>query len=225
MFLSAPVKKPPLCIAIERKNSQMVQSLLEAGANVNLYHYTLERGRSPLQLAVELGDLDLVSSLMKEAADINAPPSFDGGATALQLAVMKGYIGLARLLLDNGASVNARGAKWNGRTALEGAAEHGRLDMLELLIDHGALDPGIGRCQFIRAVKLATIEGHHTAAELLRQSCEWTEEDEYLFVNEDCLGLEEDDEVCCCCDDIECIYDSSESEDAESEVSNVIWCT
>ncbi|RSL59336.1 hypothetical protein CEP51_013930 [Fusarium floridanum] len=217
LSLLAPVNKPPLCIAIEKKNSQMVQSLLEAGANVNQYDYTLTRGRSPLQLAVELGDLDLVSSLKKRGADINAPPSSDGGATALQLAAVKGYIGLARLLLDSGARVNARGAKRNGRTALEGAAEHGRLDMLELLIDYGALDPGIGRCQVIRAVDLATLEGHHTVAEQLRQRFKWTEEDEDLLVTGDFLSSEGDYENECFCDEIGCIYDLSESEDIESD--------
>ncbi|RSM02634.1 hypothetical protein CEP52_007862 [Fusarium oligoseptatum] len=217
LFLSDAGKKPPLCIAIERKNSQMVQSLLDAGANVNQYDDTLELGRSPLQLAVELGDLDLVNSLKKRGADINAPPSFDGGATALQLAAMKGYIGLARLLLDWGARVNARGAMRNGRTALEGAAEHARADMLQLLIDRGALTTGYGRCQFIRAVKLATLQGHHTVAELLRQSCEWTEEDEDLFMNGDLLDSYGNYENDCSCDDIGCIHDLSESEDMESE--------
>lgn len=61
----------------------MVQSLLSVGANVNQYDYTRMRGRSPLQLAVELGDLELVSSLLQEGADINVPPSFDGGGAPL----------------------------------------------------------------------------------------------------------------------------------------------
>ncbi|RSL42639.1 hypothetical protein CEP54_015408 [Fusarium duplospermum] len=217
LSLSASVNKPPLCIAIERKNTQMVKYLLEAGVNVNHYDCNIAYSRSPLQLAVELGDWQLASSLIDKGADINAPPSVQGGATALQLAAMKGYIVLARLLLVGDARVNDRGAKRYGRTALEGAAEHGRLDMLELLIEHRALAPGNGRCQVIRAVKLATGEGHHTIAEQLRQRCKWTEEDEDLFVNGDFFGLEVDFEDHCCCDEIGCIYNLSESENIESE--------
>lgn len=135
---------------------------------------------------------------------------------------MKGYIGLARHLLDSGARINARGAKRNGRMALEGAAEHGRLDMLALLIDRQALTTRNGRRQFIRAVELATREGHHATAALLRQSCEWTEEDEHLFVTGDLIDSEGNYEEDDCCDEIHlsetrCTHDLSEGEDTESE--------
>ncbi|EEU43627.1 uncharacterized protein NECHADRAFT_82615 [Fusarium vanettenii 77-13-4] len=213
-----PGSGKPLFPAIRRKNKQLVQALLKAGANVNDYG---TRSWSPLQMSVMAGNLELVSCLLERGAKVNAPPSFDRGATALQVAAMKGYLGLARHLLDCGARVNARGADWHGRTALEGAAERGRLDMLELLI-RDALTTGNGRRQFIRAVKFATEGGYYAAADLLRRSREWTEEDEHLFVSEDLIDREGNYRELGCCDEIhgsgtECIRDSRESKDSCSE--------
>ncbi|KAM0429233.1 hypothetical protein ACHAPT_006447 [Fusarium lateritium] len=209
----------PLCYAIMRENKQLAQALLNAGANVNDYG---TRSHSPLQISVRAGNLEFVSWLLDKGADVNAPPTFDSGATALQVAAMQGHLGLARHLLDCGARVNARGATEFGRTALEVAAEQGRLDMLGLLIHRGALTTGNGRRQFVRAVKLATKEGYCAAAELLRRSREWTEEDEHLFVSEDLVDGNGNYEESGCCDEIhdsgtECIYYFSESEDSSSE--------
>ncbi|SCV37030.1 uncharacterized protein FFB14_06386 [Fusarium fujikuroi] len=167
-----------LCTAVERGNKEIVQCLLNAGADINEYglnEYGLSR--SPLQLSVESGNLELVNCLLHGGANVNAPPAENSGATALQLAAIEGHLGIARELLNHGALVNARGAQSHGRTSLEGAAEYGRVNMLELLIYHGALITGHGRDQFIRAVRLATKGSFYVAADLLKRSGGWTKED------------------------------------------------
>ncbi|KAI1737635.1 ankyrin repeat-containing domain protein [Xylaria scruposa] len=167
----------PLQLAVELGDLQMVDCLLEAGADVN----SPRQGYSPIQFAVELGDVEIVDRLLKAGADINAPAASYSGATALQFAAMKGYIGLAKHLLDLGADVNAVGDTEHGSTALETASKHGRLDVLELLLSHGALITGSGRYQYFRSVVRANRQRHQTAANLLRSKGGWSEEDEELM--------------------------------------------
>ncbi|KAG4267243.1 hypothetical protein FPRO04_04855 [Fusarium proliferatum] len=167
-----------LCTAVERGNKEIVQCLLNAGADINEYGLNeYGQSRSPLQLSVEAGNLELVNCLLHDGANVNAPPADNSGATALQLAAIEGHLGIARELLNHGALVNARGARSHGRTSLEGAAEYGRVNMLELLIYHGALITGPGRDQFVRAVRLATKGSFYVAADLLKRSGGWTKED------------------------------------------------
>ncbi|KAI0437801.1 ankyrin repeat-containing domain protein [Xylaria telfairii] len=175
----------PLYAAIGHGNKKLLTLLLRAGVDVNDHDRSAHLSRSPLQYAVELGDLEIVSCLIEKKANINSPPAPRGGATALQLAAIKGHLGIARYLIDLGAQVDAPPAKENGRTALEGAAEWGRLDMLALLLDKGAQKMVGARRQLVTAVKLATQEGHYTAVELLKESLGWSEEDARLFKAED----------------------------------------
>ncbi|KAI0906918.1 ankyrin repeat-containing domain protein [Ustulina deusta] len=136
----------------------------------------------PLITAIKNRNKELVTLLLRAGVDVN---EHDSGATALQWAAIKGHLGIAKYLLDLGAQVNALPAESHGRTALEGAAECGGLDMLELLLASGAHKTGRLHRYFVRAVKRAMAEGHHTAANLLKQSLGWSEEDEGLFGTKD----------------------------------------
>ncbi|KAK1545068.1 hypothetical protein CPAR01_02570 [Colletotrichum paranaense] len=139
------------------------------------------RGRSPLQQAVEDGDLTKIDLLLGAGADINAPAADQAGATALQLAAITGRIGIAKMLIDMGADVDAPRAPESGRTALEGAAEHGRIDMIQLLLSEGAETGGKGRLQYMRAIKFAERQGHLVAANMLREYRDWTVDDDDLW--------------------------------------------
>lgn len=155
----------PLLAAVQKQSVWLVRDLSKR-ADVNY----LGKGplrRTPLQLAVDLGNMEIFNVLLDHGADINAPPAFDGGATALQIAAIHGYVGIAQRLLDLGADVNQGPAPKNGRTALMGAAEHGRIDMLHLLFDRGALVVGEGKCYYYEALELAESNGHYAAANLL----------------------------------------------------------
>ncbi|KAK1535124.1 uncharacterized protein CCOS01_03876 [Colletotrichum costaricense] len=141
----------------------------------------LERGRTPLQQAVEDGNLTKIDLLLAAGADINAPAADHAGATALQLAAITGRIGIAKMLIDMGADVDAPRAPESGRTALEGAAEHGRIDMIQLLLSEGAETGGKGRLQYMRAIKFAEQQGHLVAANMLREYRDWTVDDDDLW--------------------------------------------
>ncbi|KAJ5225005.1 hypothetical protein N7468_006230 [Penicillium chermesinum] len=126
------------------------------------------RRRTPLQLAVEKGNLEIIDILLEHGARIDGAPAETGGATALQLAAIKGFFGIARKLIDLGADVNEPAAKYEGRTALQGAAEYGRIDMLKMLFDEGVVISGKGAEQYKEAIRLAEKNAHWAAAKLLR---------------------------------------------------------
>ena len=156
----------------------MVEILLRAGADINELDVNNAGNFSPLQKAVDLGDTKMMSLLLKHGADINGPPARDAGSTALQLASRNGYFGIVQFLLTSGAVVDAEGAEKQGRTALEAAAERGRLNIAQLLLSYGALGLNVAearkRCG--AAVLLATVNGHHVVADLLR--AHWVDERE-----------------------------------------------
>ncbi|KAJ2993366.1 hypothetical protein NUW58_g1864 [Xylaria curta] len=167
----------PLLAAVITGDLDMVDYFIQAGADVNAYGgYRVPS--SPLQEAVRRGKTHIVHRLVQAGANVNNPPADDGGATALQFAAIGGHLGLAKYLIDQGAQVNAPPARRRGRTALQGAAEHGRLDILEFLLAEGALTSGRWRRRFVKAVKLAIEEDHYVAADLLKQSAGWSQEDE-----------------------------------------------
>ncbi|CAG8129866.1 unnamed protein product [Penicillium olsonii] len=158
----------PLQAAVRNQLVPVVRDLLVLKrADVN-YLGDGKLRRTPLQHAVELGNMEIFGLLLKHGADVNAPAAKNGGVTALQIAAIKGFTGIARRLLDLGADVNQAPAVKNGRTALGGAAEYGRIDMLQMLLNEGALVVGEYEDQYLTAVKLAEERGHYAAARLLR---------------------------------------------------------
>jgi ankyrin repeat protein len=173
-------RRGPLHYAIKNQSTNMVEALLAAGVDVNelaVLHY----GRTPLQAAVEVSNLEIINLLLGRAADVNGSVADYNGAIALQLAAMTGQLGVAKKLLQCGADTNARRAKSYGKTALEGAAKRGHLDMIQLLLDHEVEPPGFGQSQYLRAVKFAMKETHHTAEKLLKSHREWTDCDEEML--------------------------------------------
>lgn len=160
----------PLQAAVKAQLVWVVRDLLKKADVDYLGEGPLRR--TPLQLAVENGNMEIFNILIDHGADVNAPAAFDGGATALQIAAMHGYIGIAQRLLDLGADVNQEPANLNGRTALMAAAEHGRIDMLHMLLTRGALVVGGHgyydyEVYYHEAVELAESRGHYAAAKLL----------------------------------------------------------
>ena len=151
-----PYSWTALLSAIDKRDVQKVQLLIDAGADVN---WPARRGikRTPLQMAAEVGSIQLAQFLIDKGGLVNAQPARKRGATALQLAAIGGYVGIAELLLDNGADVNAPPAEMDGRTALEGAAEHGRIDMLGVLANAGV---NLRGPDYDRALGFAKGNGH-----------------------------------------------------------------
>jgi ankyrin repeat protein len=155
-----------LLVAINRNSPCLVQLLVAAGADVNL-RVNPRVAPSPLQFAVELGNMEVIELLLEQCADVNAPPCNVRGATALQLASIYGHLGVVLALLERGAHVDAAPAKINGRTALEGASENGRIDILQVLLNTGAKLVGPGSAQYARARQRASKNGHIAVRRLL----------------------------------------------------------
>ena len=122
--------------AITGEEFDCAYRLIEAGAYINDPPSKGERGRTALQAAVSVGNVDMVEHLLLKGADVNAPAAVADGVTALQAAAIKGYLGIAQILLEHSADINAKAGIENGRTAIEGAAEFGRIDMVKLLLDN-----------------------------------------------------------------------------------------
>jgi ankyrin repeat protein len=154
--------------AVATKHLGTVELICNAGGDVN-YAAHLGTTRTPLQLAVELGSIDIVKFLLSRYANVNAPPCIWGGGTALQLAAIKGFVGIADLLIQHGADINAPKGRYQGRTAFEGAAEHGRMDMLLLLYHKGVDLVSDGGEQVRRAMELAEENGQPGAKGLVEQ--------------------------------------------------------
>ncbi|KAF3808257.1 hypothetical protein GCG54_00006876 [Colletotrichum gloeosporioides] len=181
----------PLYWSVVRRLEGMTRVLLKAGLSPNEPNELVHRGRSPLQSAVEDGNLRIIDLLLESGADFNASAAKKEGATALQLAAIQGRLGIARRMIDLGANVNALGAEVYGRTALEGAAERGRLDMVQLLLDCGANVVGDGCLQYFRAIRFAEEEAHMVVANVLKNHREWTNFDFETW--ERVVGLEKDE--------------------------------
>ena len=145
---------------------ELIDTLLRAGADINAPAST-RYGRTALQAAASIGDLDRVQMLLQKGADINSPASEKGGYTALQAASIGGHLAIVVLLLHMGAEINGVKSSIHGRTALEGAAEHGRLDVVYLLLENDHDMEGFyDRCE--DAAIFAEMEGHKVIARILR---------------------------------------------------------
>jgi hypothetical protein len=151
-----------LLAAIHTKSVGLVNLLLECGADVNT-QTTRGLSRTPLQLAAELGCLEIVQLLVKERAQVNASPARRAGGTALQLAAISGNCNIAAELLSHGADPEAPPSNFDGRWPIEGAAEHGRLDMIEYLLKVTLFDAE--KCR--RAMELARESGHMGCCDLI----------------------------------------------------------
>ncbi len=90
----------------------------------------LKEGVLPLNIAVSIGDKDLVKSLL-DPTNINSVDS--NGNTALYLAAHRSNINLVKLLLENGASSNIKNDR--GNTPLHRTKDS---DTAKLLIQNGA---------------------------------------------------------------------------------------
>jgi ankyrin repeat protein len=110
----------PLALAASDGQVELVQLLLDEGANVNAVSWPKprinptwikseqDRVATALQIAAALGHLEVARVLLEAGADINIPACGPNGQTALQAATATGNVEIVELLLASGADVNAR---------------------------------------------------------------------------------------------------------------------
>ena len=166
----------PLKIACCYRDADVVQLLLERGADVNESSPSA-RGPTALQAAFcrNTLSLEVVELLLRHGADINAAPKSGARFTALQAAAQQAgsCVPLVELLLDYGADVNAKPYHKSGLTALQAAA--GRtvpcVPLVELLLMYGA-DVNARPCYSggLTALQAVAESGHVPIAQLLLEA-------------------------------------------------------
>ncbi|XP_036129341.1 2-5A-dependent ribonuclease [Molossus molossus] len=118
--------------AVKEENRELVQQLLEEGADVNFQEET--GGWSPLHNAVQNDSEDMVSLLLRYGADPGLRKR--NGATPFIIAGIVGNVRLLQLFLSEGAGVDEHDR--HGFTAFMEAAAYGRVGALRFLHDSGA---------------------------------------------------------------------------------------
>ena len=162
---SAPSGGTPLFVAAEQGQTACIQTLLDAGADID---HSNADGHTALYLAVYCGQLEAVEWLLARGAKVQGwrssksdplciaacnghmacvkallaagAPIITGkkyGFSALNSAAQNGHVEILEYLLQKGVSVNAEGSSFGG-TPLWAAAGHGRLACMQLLLDAGA---------------------------------------------------------------------------------------
>jgi ankyrin repeat protein len=116
----------PLHIACQRMDGEMIDALLEAGADANHGNY---RGMTPLMFSADRGDIDTMAILIDAGADIHRQTR--GGNSALHIAVANGDRDTARQLLAWGATPALKNQR--GETAQDIAKRRGDTRMMALL--------------------------------------------------------------------------------------------
>lgn len=121
----------PLIIASYWGNTQIVQLLLENGANV---HLTDEEDYTPLHYACLNGHFGIAQLLLKYDADVAVIDEDDD--TPLHNSCINGHYEVTKLLLKHDARVNLAGD--DNDTPLHNACFNGHIDVARLLLEHGA---------------------------------------------------------------------------------------
>ena len=114
----------PLSYAIDQDNKEMVQALIDAGADVNT---KTQLGTLPIQKATD--KKEILAMLLKAKADPNQ--TLDSGYTPLLQAIDEDNPDSVKLLLEAGA--NPEASDYAGRNAMQMAEQFSRTAIVEIL--------------------------------------------------------------------------------------------
>lgn len=120
----------PLHLAVKQGNSDVVQILLESGAEVDVVE--TDSGCTSLHYAASLGHVDLCESLVRYGANPDAQTA--RLETPLHLAVSRGHPEVVALLLKYHAKLDIRDK--NGTTPLQQAEKLNKREIVLLIKQH-----------------------------------------------------------------------------------------
>ncbi len=132
-------QRPPLLEAITAGHTEIIEILLQSGANPNgISHEDVVSDRLiPLHCAVRSEKPAIVSMLLTAGADVDGRDR--AGNTALIIAASIGNDDMVLALLAGGASIESvDNREW---TALIAARQHNYQRIEQILLEHGAVDP------------------------------------------------------------------------------------
>jgi uncharacterized protein len=109
---------------------EVARQLIAAGAEVNVAD---NLGRTPLSVAAETGDAELVSILLQAGAKVEGSGKYS--ATPLCVAAQRGFVEVIKVLMVAHANPNVKNTK--GETPLEMASEadQDRDTLLQIIVD------------------------------------------------------------------------------------------
>lgn len=129
-----------LGIAVDQRNTALVELLLELGANPNRWDKSV-RIVSPLGIAARKGDLALVQLLVAAGADPNFPPVNGSSPPIVHASGMRSQLPVLQCLISAGANCDLCGLNRHGevaQSAVSMSSSMGNIDAVRLLIAHGA---------------------------------------------------------------------------------------
>ncbi|XP_016802174.1 kinase D-interacting substrate of 220 kDa isoform X14 [Pan paniscus] len=147
---------------VEEENIPALKALLEKCKDVDERN---ECGQTPLMIAAEQGNLEIVKELIKNGANCNLE-DLDNW-TALISASKEGHVHIVEELLKCGVNLEHR--DMGGWTALMWACYKGRTDVVELLLSHGA-NPSVTGLYSVYPIIWAAGRGHADIVHLLLQN-------------------------------------------------------
>ena len=167
----------PLAYAAAYGNLEIVQLLVEAGADLN---GRVAYGDVPLVKADEHGNDDIIEYLIREGADVNVPNLF--GVTPFIGLCGKGRLDFVELAAKHGGDARSsfeakigEGTGTKNFSPFEAAVAYGRRDVVEFLLSLGA-DPRAKDYKGRTPLELAESEGHEEIGQLLRKHLDSTSE-------------------------------------------------
>ena len=152
-----PTGQPVLHMAAREGNLDVVQALVQAGAEIDKRNLLKE---TPVMLAALAGHTKIVDFLVTKEAQINQP-----GWTPLLYAATNGHVEVIKILIENQAYIDSSSP--NGSTPLMMAARGGHVGVVTLLLDEGA-DPTLKNENGDTAINWAEKAKHTVIADLIR---------------------------------------------------------
>jgi len=129
MIVACAPSSPRLHQEIINRDTPAALASISESRDINTYS---ERGFTPLQLAVQTNQVDIIKSLIAAGADLDMR-TIDG-VSPLMIAIRGGHTDTARMLLASGAAINKLS---RGNSPVFEAVKLRDRDLLALLLDSG----------------------------------------------------------------------------------------